>query len=42
MNENENNEVIQTEDSNDIIIKAKEIPDEEMNEAVSFDEPVNE
>lgn len=35
-------EVIQTEDSNDIIIKAKEIPDEEMNEAVSFDEPVNE
>ena len=31
-------EVIQNEDSNEIIIKAKDIPDEEMNEAVSFDE----
>jgi hypothetical protein len=26
------------EDSEDMIIKAKEIPDEEMNEAVSFDD----
>jgi segregation and condensation protein A len=34
-------EVIQTEDSDDIIIRAKDIPDIEMNEAVSFDEPVN-
>ena len=31
-------EVIQNEDSNEIIIKAKDIPDVEMNEAVSFDE----
>jgi segregation and condensation protein A len=30
-------EVIQNEDSNEIIIKAKDIPDVEMNEAVSFD-----
>ena len=33
-------EVIQTEDSDDMIIKAKEIPDLEMNEAVSFDKPI--
>ena len=31
-------EVVQDENSNDMIIKAKEIPDIEMNEAVSFDE----
>jgi len=34
-------EAVQTEDSDDIIIRAKDIPDIEMNEAVSFDEPIN-
>ena len=34
-------EVIQNDDGSDMIIKAKEIPDEEMNEAVSFDQPIN-
>lgn len=34
-------EVIQDENSEDMIIKAKEIPDLEMNEAVSFDKPIN-
>lgn len=34
-------EVIQGEEDKDMIIRAKEIPDEEMNEAVSFDEPIN-
>ena len=33
-------EVVQDENSDDMIIKAKEIPDIEMNEAVSFDQPV--
>ena len=33
-------EVVQNDDGNDMIIKAKEIPDEEMNEAVSFDQPI--
>ncbi|MBQ7797659.1 MAG: segregation/condensation protein A [Clostridia bacterium] len=33
-------EVIQDEVGQDMIIRAKEIPDVEMNEAVSFDEPV--
>ena len=31
-------EVVQDENANDMIIRAKEIPDEEMNEAVSFDD----
>lgn len=33
-------EVIQDEEGKDMIIKAKEIPDLEMNEAVSFDQPL--
>ena len=33
-------EVIQDENSEDMLIRAKEIPDIEMNEAVSFDQPV--
>lgn len=33
-------EVVQDDEGNDMIIRAKEIPDIEMNEAVSFDEPI--